>query len=381
MFLWTVSKRLIFTAALVAVTLIGADLATAASLSLSWKDTSSSESGFKVERLIGTTYAQIATVSANIASYIDSGLTAGSTYCYRIRAFNSAGTSSPSNLSCATALATSSTTGIPTGSGNPVPTTQLGSKWTDYRLSLKIRSNDNDLIGVMFRYRDNDNYYRFWWSAQGKSRRLEKKVAGVVHVLAEQSGSPEIAYKAGQTYFLETVAQGSSLKVKINGVQIFAVTDTSFAEGTVALYSHYNTGSVFDDVVVEDLFTNDLLLSDNFNDGDFTGWTILDEGPLDGPSSWSAAGGALIQSSNIGSVDYSRRPGTYALYTKGSWKDYRFTLKMKSADNDLLGVMFRYQDNENYYRLSWGEQIAGRRLVKREKGLFTVIAEDAVPYS
>ncbi len=157
------------------------------------------------------------------------------------------------------------------------------------------------------------------------------------------------------------------------------MTDTSFSEGTIALYSHYNTGSSFDDVLVEDLATGKVVLSENFNDYDHVGWTIIDEGNVAGPSKWSAATGALVQSRNIGSAE-SDDPGTYALFTRGSWQDYRVTAKMRSTDNDPIGVVFRFQDSENYYRFSWDRETAGRQLIKREKGVFKVIAKDSVPY-
>ena len=96
MCLWLVFRQLVLIAAFVAVTLNWAEPVRAASLKLPWQDSSTNESGFKVERLIGTTATQIATVGANVLSYTDSGLTAGSAYCYRVRAFNLAGTSSPS---------------------------------------------------------------------------------------------------------------------------------------------------------------------------------------------------------------------------------------------------------------------------------------------
>jgi hypothetical protein len=228
----------------------------------------------------------------------------------------------------------------------------------------------------MFRYQDSENYYRFSWNSHHKYRRLEKQVGGVFKVLAQDS----VTYKTGQTYALQIVAQGSSLKVLIDGKTIFSVTDTSFSEGTIALYSHYNIGSSFDDVFVEELYTGKVLLSDNFSDGNHVGWTIIDEGNVAGPSRWSAATGALVQSSNIGSWDPDD-PGTYALFTRGSWQDYRVALKMRSADNDPIGVLFRFQDSDNYYRLSWDRETAGRRLIKREKGVFKVLAQDTVPYA
>jgi hypothetical protein len=241
-----------------------------------------------------------------------------------------------------------------------------------------MRSNDDDVIGVMFRYQDQDNYYRFSWDAQGQSRRLEKRIGGVLTVLARQSGN-SARYRVGATYTLEILAQGSSLTVNIEGTQIFSLTDTSLTEGTIALYSHANAGSTFDDVVVEDLFTHNLLLSDNFDDGTFVGWTVVDEGTVDGPSTWSAAGKALVQSSNIGSED-PEQFGTYALYTKGSWTDYRVTLKMLSNHSGALGVMFRFQDSNNFYRFSWDQERRLRQLAKREKGSFKILAQDDVAY-
>jgi hypothetical protein len=236
---------------------------------------------------------------------------------------------------------------------------------------------DRDSIGVMFRYLDNNNYYRFSWNRQSKLRRLEKIQNGVVNVLARDS----VRYGVGRTYQLEIVAQGATLKVWIDRELIFSVDDPSFTEGGIALYSSNNQGSIFDDVLVENLTTGAVLLSEDFNDVDFNGWTIIDDkGTSRGPSIWSIQGGALVQSSNIGS-NASSRLGTFALYTKGSWTNYQIAMKIKSLDNDCVGLMFRYQDNNNYYRFGWCiEGDFRRRLDKIENGAVTVLAEDSVPY-
>jgi hypothetical protein len=104
--------------------------AMAAQLQLSWVDNSTDESGFNIERKSGTTgtYAQIASVGANVISYTDSSLTNSTTYCYRVNAFNTAGTSPYSPEVCATTPATIQTfsvaitkTGTGTGTVSSAP--------------------------------------------------------------------------------------------------------------------------------------------------------------------------------------------------------------------------------------------------------------------
>lgn len=82
-------------------------------IQLTWSDNSASEDGFTVERCAGSTsscsaspaqFAPIATTATNIDSHADTGLPAGSTFTYRVRAFNVSGVSADSNLATATTL-------------------------------------------------------------------------------------------------------------------------------------------------------------------------------------------------------------------------------------------------------------------------------------
>ena len=68
-------------------------------INLSWRDNSGNESGFRIERRTGTsgTWGQIATVGANVTGYADTGLSAGTTYYYRVRTYNSNANSAYSN--------------------------------------------------------------------------------------------------------------------------------------------------------------------------------------------------------------------------------------------------------------------------------------------
>lgn len=73
-------------------------------INLSWKDASSNEQGFRVQRAPSSTgpWAQIASTSANITNYANTGLSASTTYHYRVQSFNKRGASLFSNISSAT---------------------------------------------------------------------------------------------------------------------------------------------------------------------------------------------------------------------------------------------------------------------------------------
>jgi hypothetical protein len=71
---------------------------------VSWQDTSSNETGFRIERSANGSsgWAEIATVGANVTSYQNTGLAASTAYYYRVRAYNANGNSAYSNTANAT---------------------------------------------------------------------------------------------------------------------------------------------------------------------------------------------------------------------------------------------------------------------------------------
>ena len=103
--------------------LIWQSQASAGQLQLAWTDNSNNESGFKIDRKLGTTgtFSQIATVGVNVTTYTDTNLTDGATYCYRLAAFNSAGTSAYSAEGCATVKSTLSITMVGSGTVTSSP--------------------------------------------------------------------------------------------------------------------------------------------------------------------------------------------------------------------------------------------------------------------
>jgi hypothetical protein len=80
-------------------------LASAAQLRLTWEDMTPSEAGFGIERRTATeeTFTPLTTVGMNITTYVDYTVEAGTTYCYRVQAFNAEEDSAPSEEVCAQA--------------------------------------------------------------------------------------------------------------------------------------------------------------------------------------------------------------------------------------------------------------------------------------
>lgn len=88
-----VSVRLLF-----APTKLSAQTVSDTQILLTWQDNSKIENGFRIERKEeGGSYVQIAEVGANVINYDDAGLTYGTNYYYRVRAFTSQNNSVYSN--------------------------------------------------------------------------------------------------------------------------------------------------------------------------------------------------------------------------------------------------------------------------------------------
>ena len=143
------------------------------------------------------------------------------------------------------------------------------------------------------------------------------------------------------------------------------------------------TGNAQITITVQVIGGEVVLFSDDFS-GSIAAWTIVDEGTKQAPSNWFIDTGVLRQTSNIygGSTVASGlpKPGTFLSAGDPAWTDYTFTVRMSSTDNDAIGMMFRHQDSNNYYRFSMDSQRGYRRLVKNVGGAFTLLAADNFSY-
>ncbi|HKR58874.1 MAG TPA: fibronectin type III domain-containing protein [Pyrinomonadaceae bacterium] len=113
---------------------LSATAASTTQINLAWTDNSNNEDGFRIERCQNagcSNFTEIATVAANVVTYQNTGLTAGTTYQYRVRAYNTGGNSAYSSSASAT-TSSPSPPAAPSGlSATAASTTQINLAWTD----------------------------------------------------------------------------------------------------------------------------------------------------------------------------------------------------------------------------------------------------------
>ena len=133
-----------------------------------------------------------------------------------------------------------------------------------------------------------------------------------------------------------------------------------------------------------------LPIFDDFSDGNADGWTVVNDSGR--PSDWlvTGAGTSYRQRRNVSGTSGGAMPlnGSYHL---GSYSyldaslgltDYRFSVEVapRASSGEDAGVMFRYQDNDNYYRLSFNSDRGFTRFEKKVSGNFTTLAKDSRGY-
>jgi hypothetical protein len=129
-------------------------VASTSQINLAWTDTSTNESGFRIERCNGTgctSFVQIATVGPNTTGYQNSGLTAGQSYRYRARAYNSGGNSGYSNTATTTIAAPSAPGGLtaqPQGSNLQLAWTDSSNNETGFRIERCTGSGCTNFVTV-----------------------------------------------------------------------------------------------------------------------------------------------------------------------------------------------------------------------------------------
>jgi polygalacturonase len=163
-------------------------------IGLSWTDTSTNESGFKIERsLDGMNFTQIAQVLTNTTNYLNAGLFPNTTYFYHVRAYNTGGASAFSAVASAGTPAPSCPLSV-TGWGYnldgevspPTTLTNVVAIASGYYHGLALNSDDSVVAW-------GDNTFRETTIPPGLSNAMAIS-AGALHSLALASNGTVIGW-------------------------------------------------------------------------------------------------------------------------------------------------------------------------------------------
>ena len=134
-----------------------------------------------------------------------------------------------------------------------------------------------------------------------------------------------------------------------------------------------------------------LPFTDTFADGNADGWTFANQSPV--AANWSVVSQQLREQTTLETVP--ARVGTYHLgafallnaglnltdYAFSATAQYTGTLGVISDFPEDIGVMFRYLDGNNFYRVSMNARNGSTRLEKRVAGQFTTLAVNSRGYT
>ncbi|WP_350333054.1 cadherin domain-containing protein [Coralliovum pocilloporae] len=92
--------------------------------------------------------------------------------------------------------------------------------------------------------------------------------------------------------------------------------------------------------------------SDNFNDGNANGWSVVDVSGENKANNWSVSGGRVVEQSDAGNSFLGRD-----LSGDVGGNSYEINVNISTdtgnSYNDNVGIVFGYEDSDNYYEVKW----------------------------
>lgn len=119
---------------------------------------------------------------------------------------------------------------------------------------------------------------------------------------------------------------------------------------------------------------NPILFSEDFNRRSLVDWQIIDE-EVSLKSNWYCENGYLVQDTDAGNK--KNLLGTMAIYSKSSFDSYILRTNLVYTDDDFIGVVFKYKDQNNFHRFILSSESQTIRLDKKVSGDLISIEEIA----
>lgn len=281
-----------------------------------------------------------------------------------------------------------------------------------YDLSARMRTNDDDLLGLVWNYQDPDNYFRVGVRQQPGSGNfggteglaVQKIVGGVVTQLNPAGpgiGSPSPITQTmidNRTPFdLKVAVSGTSYEVFFDGASIVTGTDPDLASGRkigVQSWAQQSDAAVvtpYWGTEVESLSVSqgaNLLFSETFAtrpvqwrqlvmtnavgiSGLTTGTTheTLGNFGLDVTDPWIFQHSNGFLNATFANTDFIGPAVVVSEPGSAAFSDYEMRTRLGTTDNDGIGVLLRVQDDNNFYRITFTNENTGAAGTRAPRGM------------
>lgn len=281
-----------------------------------------------------------------------------------------------------------------------------------YELTASMRSNDDDIIGLVWNYQDPSNYFRVGIRQQAagsfggtQGLAVQKIVGGVLTQLSPAVVGPGAASPItqamidGRTPFdLKVAVNGTSWDVLFNGLSIVSGVDSDLASGRKIGVQSWAQES--DAAAVTPFWGTEV---ETITVTDNTG-TLFSESFTSTPTKWrnlvmkntanvtTAASSTRENIGNFGQdindpwIHQHSNGNINATETKpnidfigpaividepgsAAYSDYAMRVRMGAADNDGYGLLVRVQDDNNFYRINFHNDPAAIGTTRPPRGM------------
>jgi hypothetical protein len=269
--------------------------------------------------------------------------------------------------------------------------------WTDYEVRVRMLSTDNDGIGLILRALDDDNFYRVVFCQQTFSAGRAPQGVSVQKVrdgtwselYRSDPGNPEFLYTTNIPFdvtvcIADNPDQETEIQIQIVDnpddpegattidIPLIVDGDNPVPSGSAGVFQWGNDESIWSSYGGEPtpfLVTLDstVLVDDPFIEG-YNGWMSTFEGGqvAGGDANWGIRlldGTELIEDSDGRQADGSDDDCQYEPYILVNTgvdpgDEYTIEARLATSDDDGLGIVFGYQDQDNYFCLGLRAQAA-----------------------
>jgi hypothetical protein len=277
-----------------------------------------------------------------------------------------------------------------------------------YELEARMRTNDDDLLGLVWNYQDPDNYFRVGLRQQPNSGNfggtegvsVQKIAGGVVTQLVGPGVASPITQEMldNRTPFDVRVAvNGANYEIFFDGASVASGSDAALAAGRkVGIQSWAQLtdqtpvtpfwGTEIDTFKViqgaATLFTESfdrrpvpwrtVVMKNGFGtSGQDVGVAkdVLGNFGMGIGNAWIHQDSNGFLNATTSNVDFIGPAAAVNAPGSANFTNYQMQVRMGAADNDAMGVLVRVQDDDNFYRIMFANEATGAAGTRAPRGM------------